>query len=152
MKILFVGNANCTRSVMAETYFKHLCKQNKLDEEVQVASAGIDVKEESTAATEVFEIMKGLGFSLEAHTPRQLQSELVDESDHIIAMDKEQIAYLAKNFPKATDKCRLILSLLESPDELDKPQVGDMEAFEKCFLSMMPALAELVDRLQRSQQ
>jgi len=152
MKILFIGTANCTRSVMAETYFKHLCKQNKLSEDVQVASAGVDIKEESETAPEVIEIMKGLGFTLESHSARQINAELADESDHIFAMDKEQISYLEKNFPNNAEKCRLVLSLLESSDELDSPHSGDMETFEHCFLSLMPALAELIDRLQRSQQ
>lgn len=150
MKILFVCTGNCSRSPMAEAYFSHLCKQNKLDE-VKCHSAGIKVKEESLPPEEAKEVMASLGLSLENHKPRQLTEEIVAASDHIIAMDSSHVDYITKNFksfPK--ENIRLLLSTLGTEEDVDDPYSGDLETFQECFLTMMPALANLGDRIMRS--
>ena len=152
MKILFLCEDNRASSVLAATYFQHLCKQNKLDDEVQVASAGIQTKEELSTPQEIIDILGGLGITFEAQTARQLNAELIEESDSIVVMNNTDLDFIKKNFADAASKTRLILSLLGSEDELDAPHEGDIETFEQCFLNMMPALAELLDRIKRSRQ
>ena len=152
MKILFICDDNRTSSVLAANYFQHLCKQNNLGEEVHVASAGIQIKEDTSTPKEILDVISGLGIALESHTPRQINAELIEESDSIIVMNNAELEFISSNFADATDKCRLILSLLGSDEELDSPQEGDIETYEQCFLTIMPALAELLDRIKRSRQ
>lgn len=163
MKILFICTANCARSAMAEIYFRHLCQQNSLSQDVSCESAGINVKDispiieetdgvvESPIPEEASDIMKGLELSLEHHTPRQVSIDLVEAADAIICMTKEQQKYITDKFKDESEgKTRLLLSLVGNDDDVDDPHRGDMETFEHCFLTMMPALAELADRIIRS--
>lgn len=152
MKILFVCTGNCSRSPMAEAYFRHLCIQNKL-EEVSCHSAGINVKEESEVPEEAKEVMSSLGLNLDNHIPRQIDEEIIEASDHIIVMDSTHLDFLSKKFKTVSkDKIRLLMSTLDSQDDVDDPYSGDLETFQECFLLMMPALANLTDRIMRSLQ
>ena len=191
MKVLFICTANCSRSAMAEAYFRHLCKQNKLDQDVICESAGTNaplapevIEEEPTeeivevVATkqskaaakeeveevppivinefipeEAQEVMKALGLTLELHEPRQVSAELVADTDDIICMTKEQMTFINDNFKDEMGedtKVRLLLSFVDNVDDVDDPQRGDIETFQQCFLTMMPALAALTDRIIRS--
>ena len=153
MNILFVCTGNCSRSPMAEAYFRHLCKQNHLDQDVTCLSAGIAVKEEASSPEEAQELMKSLGLSLENHVPKQISEDLVSSSDNIIVMDNSHLKALKKQFPDAVKekgKVRTLLSFLDSDAEVEDPHRGDIETFQQCFLSMMPALANLTDRIIRS--
>lgn len=152
MKILFVCTGNCSRSPMAEAYFRHLCVQNKL-EDVSCHSAGINVKEESEVPEEAKEVMLSLGLNLDNHTPRQIDEVIIEASDHIVAMDLTHLEFLNKKFKTASkDKTRLLMSTLGTEDDVDDPYSGDLETFQECFLTMMPALANLADRTMRSLQ
>jgi protein-tyrosine-phosphatase len=161
---------------MAEAYFRHLCKQNRLDQDVTCESAGIkanviavvekNLEEGETPEVvvapepvvspipeEAQELMIALGLTLENHKPQQVTAELISEADAVICMTREQRAFVTENFKEESaeeGKVRLLLSFLDSEDDIDDPQRGDMETFEQCFLSMMPALAALTDRIMRS--
>ena len=164
MKVLFICTANCTRSAMAEVYFKHLCTQNALDQEVTCESAGINVKDispiieetdgeatESPIPEEARDIMKSLELNMDHHIPRQVSAEIVEAADAIICMTKEQQKFVTDKFKEESEgKTRLLLSLIGNEDDVDDPHTGDIETFEHCFLTMMPALAELTDRILRS--
>ncbi len=152
MKILFVCTGNCSRSPMAEAYFRHLCKQNKM-EEVTCHSAGTNVKEESLPSEEAKEVMASLGLNLDSHIPRQLSEEIIAESDQIVAMDSTHLDYLNKKFKSISkDKTRLLLSTLGAEEDVDAPYTADLATFQESFLTMMPALANLADRIMRSTQ
>jgi len=152
MNVLFVCNGNCSRSAMAEAYFAHLCQQNKLDD-ISTSSAGIAVKEEAVSPVEAKSLIAALGLSLEAHTPRQITSEIEAESDYIVCMEQTQFDYIKENFSSEDQDNKLHLLMdFSSGDDLDDPIEGEAETFEQCFLTMMPALAELADRFIRSVQ
>ena len=153
MKLLFICTANCSRSAMAEAYFKHLCKQNNLEQDVTSESAGINVPEEVIVPEEAQELMKNLELTLEHHVPRQVSAEIVSGVDTIICMTKEQENFINENFKSEVleeGNVRLLLSFVDNEDDIDDAHVGDMETFEHCFLTMMPALAALADRIIRS--
>ena len=152
MNVLFVCNGNCSRSAMAEAYFTHLCQQNKLTD-VNASSAGLAVKEEAAVGEEVTSLISALGLSLEGHTPRQLTVEIASESNHIICMSQEQADAIHKDYLTENDNTKVHLLLdFNGGGDLANPEKGQPDTYEQCFLSMMPALAELADRFIRSVQ
>ena len=152
MNILFVCAGNCSRSPMAEIYFRHLLKQNKLDQDVTCQSVGLSVEEESTLPEEAQEVMVSLGLTLENHIPTAINEDIIEGSTNIVVMSQKQADTLKKAHPelKEEGRVRTLLSFLDSNDEVDDPHRGDLETFQQCFLTMMPALASLTDRIIRS--
>ncbi len=150
MTILFLCTGNCGRSPMAEIYFRHLCQQNKLTQ-VTCHSAGTSVGEDYSTAPEVQLVMESLGLSTTQHIPRKLDETILNMSDYVIVMEKSHLTYLKKNFPGFDQsKVKLLLSFIGINEDVDDPMDGDLETFQECFLTMMPALANLVDRIKRS--
>jgi len=149
MNILFVCNANSCRSPMAAAFFNHLCQQNKITN-VDALSAGVDAQEGAKASDMAVSLMSNLGVSLEGHIARRVNAEMVADCDTIFCMEKAQLAELTKEYPEAKEKSRLLLTLLDSKLGVEDPVGGDDEMYQQCFLNMMPALAELADRIIRS--
>ena len=151
MNILFVCNANSCRSPMAAAYFNHICKQNKIDD-VTAISAGINAEEGDPASAPAVALMDSLGVSLENHISRCITAEIVEDCDTIFCMEKSQLSDLTAAYAPAKEKARLLLTLLDSKLGIEDPADGDEEMYQQCFLTMMPALAELADRIIRSRK
>ncbi len=149
MNILFVCNANSCRSPMAAAYFNHLCKQNKIDG-VMAISAGINAEEGALSSAPAKALMDALGVNLENHISRRITAEIVEDCETIFCMEKSQLADLTSTYATAKEKSRLLLTLLDSKLGIEDPIDGDEEMYQQCFLTMMPALAELADRIIRS--
>lgn len=152
MKILFVCSGNCSRSPMAEAYFRHLCKQNNLFEDVTCMSTGIKVQEESVFSPEAQEVMVSLGLTLKNHTPKQITEEMIDEETTVIVMTAKHAAAVKKQFPQLAKegRVRLLFSFLDNDNDVENPVAEDLQTYQQCFLGMMPALSELTDRIMRS--
>ena len=151
MNFLFVCTGNSCRSPIAEYYFKQLCKQNNLPE-VTTASAGTKAEEGREAPELSVQLFKLLGLDISSHRSTPLSAELVENADAIIAMGHDHVDHILNNYPAAADKTRTLMSLLDSEIDVNDPHNGDLNDFEATFLSMMPALAELGDRVIRSKQ
>ncbi len=149
MNILFVCNANSCRSPMAAAFFNHLCTQNKITG-VAAISAGTQALEGAAASELAVELMSNLGVVIENHISRRVTAEMVSDCEAIFCMEKAQLNELTKDFPEAKEKARLLLTLLDSKLGVEDPVGGDDEMYQQCFLNMMPALAELADRVVRS--
>ena len=149
MNILFVCNANSCRSPMAAAFFNHLCHQNKITG-VDALSAGVHTQEGSKASDMAVSLMSNLGVNIENHISRKVNAEMIADCDTIFCMEKAQLTELTKEFPAAKEKARLLLTLLDSKLGVEDPAGGDDEMYQQCFLNMMPALAELADRIVRS--
>ncbi|WDE96856.1 hypothetical protein PQO03_02630 [Lentisphaera profundi] len=149
MNILFVCNANSCRSPMAAAFFNHLCAQNKITD-VAAVSAGAQAVEGDPASKLAVKLMSNLGVSIENHISRRVTEEMISDCEAVFCMEKAQLNELTKDFPEAKEKARLLLTVLDSKLGVEDPLDGDEEMYQQCFLNMMPALAELADRIIRS--
>ena len=149
MKVLFVCTANRGRSAMAACYFQQLCQQNELTE-VEVSSAGLAAREGMPASNFSIDVMEELGLDLKQHLATQLTQERVDEADLVITMGDNHQAFIEKEYSADSTDVRKLLSFLGKDENVEDPTEEDPETFAKCFLTMMPALAQLADRIIRS--
>ena len=149
MNILFVCSGNSCRSPMAATYFNHLCKQNKIEGALAV-SAGISAEAGASAPEAAVQLMSGLGVDMSTHIARELSAEMIESCEAVFCMEKKHLAHITKEFPAVKEKARMLLSLVDSKLGVEDPFGGDDEMYQQCFLGMLPALAELADRLIRS--
>lgn len=149
MKVLFVCTANRGRSAMAACYFEQLCKQNELSE-VEVSSAGLAAREGMPASGYSVEVMESLGLDLKQHLATQLTQEKVDEADLVVTMGDNHQAFIEKEYSASNSDVRKLLSFAGKDVDVEDPTEEDPETFAKCFLTMMPALAQLADRIIRS--
>ena len=134
---------------MAACYFQQLCKQNELTE-VEVSSAGLAAREGMPASNVAIDVMEGLGLDLKQHLATQLTQERVDDADLVITMGDNHQAFIEKEYTAGDTDVRKLLSVLGTDADVDDPTEEDPKTFAKCFLTMMPALAQLADRIIRS--
>ena len=149
MKILFVCSGNSCRSPMAAAYFNHLCRQNGIVG-VSASSAGTSAEEGRPASAGACGVMDALGLSLKDHCSRHLSAELLAESDYVYVMTANHLKTLQKEHKAEAGKAKLLMSLTPVPEDVADPYGGDADDYTACFLSMIPALAELADRILRS--
>lgn len=95
MKVLFLCKANVSRSQMAAALYNHLTGTHDAD------SAGVDVdvpgetlaeRKARLGASNVVELMEGLGLDVSHHKRTQLTREMLQRYDRIISMYDPQLA------------------------------------------------------------
>jgi len=114
VKILFVCNANIVRSFMAERVLKRLL-ESRGRYDVEVSSAGLLDMHGAPADDAARQILREQGIDDEGHKSRLLTEAMIDEADLIITMEKRQLQTIAHQYPRATDKLRLLKSYLPDP-------------------------------------
>ena len=151
MNILFLCTGNSCRSPLAEYYFQQLCRQNKLNEVIS-SSAGTKAEEGREAPELSVELFKLLDLDISAHRSQPLCADIIEETDAIIAMGKDHVEFIKENYPEMADKTQTLLSFVDSDDDVTDPHNGTLDDYEKTFLTMMPALSAVADRLLRCKE
>jgi protein-tyrosine phosphatase len=95
--ILFVCTANVFRSLIAEAACKAELEKAELSYEFSVASAGIESRPQLIPAS-VRELLANKGFSTKGHIQRLLTRDLIQSSDHVIAMSEDQQEFIQREF------------------------------------------------------
>ncbi len=97
-KVLFVCAGNTCRSLMAEKYALKIFPEN-----IKPFSAGIYASN-AEVPDEVFSALKTEGIERFEHSPRQINAEMVEESDIVLCMTEKQREILSGLFPKYSSK------------------------------------------------
>ena len=145
MRILFVCMGNICRSPTAEGVMRKLLREEGLEDEIEIESAGTggwhagdppDGRATAAAARR--------GIELDGQARRVTRSDF-NSFDLILAMDRENLRELrAIAPPHARDKIRLLVADRDVPD----PYYGGERGFEDVLDIVEAACRELLDELR----
>jgi protein-tyrosine phosphatase len=153
VKLLFVCMGNICRSPTAEGVMRHLLREEGLEDEIQIDSAGTGgwhagnpPDRRATAAA------RARGISLEG-AARQVRPSDFEDYDLLLAADRENLADLRAVAPD--DEARAKVRLLRSFDpaahgdlDVPDPYYGGPDGFEKVLDLVEAACRGLLDEVR----
>lgn len=135
LMILFVCTGNTCRSPMAQALmtkkiqdrFGHLAKDGSVP--IVTRSAGVSAFGDDPASHGALQAIANYGLSLASHQSTQINTELVEQADLILAMGTRHRHVIVSQWPSLASKVHLI-----SPDggEISDPFGGPLEIYQKC--------------------
>jgi protein-tyrosine-phosphatase len=153
LTILFVCTGNTCRSPMAQALmekkvqerFGHLAVDGVIP--IVVKSAGVSAFGDDPASHGAQQAIRKFGISLDSHHSSQLNSELVEQSDIILAMGNRHRHVIISQWPSLASKVNLI-----SPDggEISDPFGGPVEVYEQCARQLDQHTSYWLDQLDTS--
>lgn len=153
VRVLFVCMGNICRSPTAEGVVARYLEKNRLDGRVAVDSAGTHAYHVGERPDRrAREAAKKRGIDLGRLRARRVVEEDFVRFDLILAMDRENLAYLLKECPdEHRHKLRLFLSYAPnaSHDEVPDPYYGGPDGFEHVLDLIEGAAQGLIDELRR---
>lgn len=112
--VLFVCTANQFRSPLAVAGLRDLVEKENLPEEWRVDSAGTWTKPGLPASTLAVQIARRLGLrGLEDHVTRQVDRELLENSDLILVMERGHLEAINSEFPFDSGRLRLLSQIVD---------------------------------------
>ena len=152
ISVLFVCLGNICRSPLAEGVFRDLLKERDLEDRFSVDSAGTGswhVGEAPDARMRTLATDKGL--SIDDLRARQFAAGDLDEFDHVLAMDKNNlhdILFLDRDESRG-HKVRLFREFDPEPGDFQVPDpyYGGDEGFENVYRIVRRTAESLLDRL-----
>ena len=124
-KVLFVCLGNICRSPMAQIVFENMVKENGLEAEFEVDSAGTEGYNEACNAGIHYgtkEVLKRKGICFSEHYSRKIRFRDYEYYDYIIAMDTENIYdILSIVGPDKDNKVKRLLDYTSNPRNIKDP-------------------------------
>ncbi len=142
-RILFVCAGNICRSPMAEGIFRKLVRDQNLEHQFEIDSAGTGNWHEGEPAHPKTVKMLELHRSGFKHAARQVRPSDA-KFDLILAADHHNLANLTHMLPNTQGKTRLMLEKTEVPD----PYYGSLEDYRNVYDMLLPALEKLLEELK----
>jgi protein-tyrosine-phosphatase len=133
-EILFVCFGNMCRSPMAEGILKNLLSRNGISN-IHVQSAGL-MASNGMHVAKMAEIAAGEhDISLETHTSRLINKDILNHADLVLVMEKIQQEAIKDVFPEESKKIFLLGSFGKDASgmDVDDPIGGSQELFDLCF-------------------
>ena len=125
IKVLFVCLGNICRSPMAEFVFKHMVKQNGLENEFFIDSAatsGYNEKAKDGIYYETKNILKEMNVPFTEHISRKIKKEDYEKFDYILGMEEENVKNILKIIGNDKDnKIFRLLDFTEKPRDIIDP-------------------------------
>jgi protein-tyrosine phosphatase len=147
VSVLFLCSGNTCRSPIAEGLCrKYLaeklnCSVDQLGQMgYKISSAGTMAVEGLGASAWSIEFCSSAGADISGHRSRQVDLELVRQSDLIFAMSQRQCEYVRQMWPEAAAKCRL----LDEDGEIHDPMGGTKGLYEECGQRIAHALQKVL--------
>ncbi len=148
VRVLFVCLGNICRSPTAEGVFRRLVSDAGLSASIESCSAGTHAYHVGEGADpRSTRAAKRRGYDLSSHRARRVAPSDLDEFDYILAMDRENLAYLRTLESQAGPKKRAQVSAMLSfapavrYDEVPDPYSRGDEGFE-IVLDMLESACE----------
>jgi protein-tyrosine phosphatase len=153
IRILFVCMGNICRSPMAEGVFGLLAARAGLLSVVDVDSAGTHTNREGESPDQrARTVAASRGYNLSGLRARRIKEQDFNRFDLILAMDRQNLAYLRKSCPtEFLLKLGLFMDYADgqAPDEVPDPYYGGIEGFEKVLDLCEVAAQGLIGTISR---
>jgi protein-tyrosine-phosphatase len=144
---VFVCFGNIMRSAMAEFLMRRASQEAGIQEQLQIASAGLHAVAGRVAHPWAQHASADLGISLGQHHAKPLTREMVERADCILAMDFQNKAELLTLYPESGSKIYMLSAYAEGPwqfREIPDPYLGDLEATRVCARQLQTCIRNLV--------
>jgi protein-tyrosine-phosphatase len=153
-RILFVCTGNTCRSPMAEGLCRGFLGHFRLQQEVEVASAGLNAMAGGPASREAVAIMREKGIDLSGHETACLTAEKVRWANLILTMEEHQRERLLEKYPEAAGKAFVLKEYVVAPAAQAGPKPADCydvtdpfgqstEVYRRCAMELASAVADL---------
>lgn len=139
-KLLIVCIGNICRSPTAERLMQSLFPTKNVE------SAGIGALVDKEANAQAFEIAKQNGLSLKNHKARQLTSEMCQEYDLILVMEKAHLDAVFQISPESRGKVMLLGHWLNEM-EIEDPYRRSDEMYHHVYELLSKATNSWIDKL-----
>ncbi|MEE9441596.1 MAG: low molecular weight protein arginine phosphatase [candidate division Zixibacteria bacterium] len=145
-KVLFVCTGNTCRSAMAEGAMRVLLEGRGVDY-IDVLSAGTGAIPGCPATLYAIEAAKTWHADISRHHSRPLSSELLEESDLILAMTSGHYRTIISVSPEAAAKTYLLKKFPETGDDgegVPDPIGGSLDIYNHTFLEIGEELGRIL--------
>lgn len=158
--ILFVCAGNTCRSPMAEALLDCAIEaSDHLYGKYRVDSAGTFAVKGSPAAPNAIEAMREMGLNIEKHRTKQVDEELAEWADIILALDTSIYDQLEAMFPKAEEKLHTLVGFANYEDgypgtrgyDIEDPFGEDEETYRECAEEIKAAVEKVAVRLEKEE-
>lgn len=151
IKILFICYGNICRSPMAEFILKDMVKQQKLEDQFEIASAATSTEEIGNPVHPgTVNKLREYGISTAGKYAVRVNKQDYEKYDYLICMDNYNIKNLAKIFGQKTEKIYKLLQFAGSDADVDDPwYTGD---FNQAYEDIVSGCKGLLNYLLESGQ
>lgn len=149
--ILYICKGNICRSPFAE----HISRKIANNDQMLFASAGLQVAQSNFSPKKAISVARKFGVNLNQHSSKQLDQNMLQSYDLVLAMEAKQLQELRKMLPKHQDKVHLLPQY-----DLDKIKIykayyhynivdpfnKGQEAFYACFIRIECCVYNLLQK------
>jgi protein-tyrosine phosphatase len=141
-QILIICTANICRSPMAMGLLRERLRQDGLEEQVEVSSAGVYGMDGSPASQPGVEVLAERGIDISDHRAHTVAEREIAAADLVLVMEEAHRRTLFYNYPHLLGKIFLISEMSGSYGDIKDPYRKPKEEYERT----VDELARLIDQ------
>jgi protein-tyrosine phosphatase len=146
-KILFVCSGNTCRSPLAEAIAREVLP-DRLDFEVEIASAGTSALDGSPASVHSIDVAGRHGLDLSKHRSRILTRDLVHDADLIVTMGVRHRETIGEIDPDSLESTFLLTNFSDRHNgDVPDPIGSDLAIYERTYLVIRECVESMASKL-----